>query len=229
MLRTGPPSLTLQKSLFACAFFIVLLSPALARVPAQPTDKDQPMVTTTQIKGDAPSAAAHIVKYFVDNAAPGSDFETGSLHILYDDGKEIIQEILPKKKSTEADIVENQEGFADFKLADDKRTIGWTETMENCCTSYAIPMTVSVYHSGKVILHIRQGQMVWYWSFRDGGKHIAAVWGFTHGPEVGDFQLYDAATGRMIAEVRGKEETQSLAPDAPEWAKQTEHEMNHQK
>jgi hypothetical protein len=58
------------------------------------------------------------------------------------------------------------------------------------------------------------------------GKANAAVWGTTHGPQVGDFQLYDVQAGKMIAEVSGDVETQSLNSQAPEWAKQVEQEMH---
>jgi hypothetical protein len=71
-------------------------------------------------------------------------------------------------------------------------------------------------------LHIQQGQALWYWTFRDGGEHVAAVWGPTHGPYGGDYQLYDAKTGHLISEVFGDPRTQSLSADVPEWVKETE-------
>jgi hypothetical protein len=83
---------------------------------------------------------------------------------------------------------------------------------------------LAIYGSGKAVLRIQQGQMLWYWTFRDSGKHAVAVWGPTHGPEVGDYQLYDAKTGHLISEVYGDPTTQSLRADAPEWAKETERE-----
>ncbi len=73
-------------------------------------------------------------------------------------------------------------------------------------------------------MHIEQGQMLCFWTFRDDGKRIAAVWGATHGPEVGDYQLYDARTCSLVAEAFGDPTTQSLRADAPEWAKQAERE-----
>ena len=45
------------------------------------------------------------------------------------------------------------------------------------------------------------------------------------GPQVGDFQLYNVQTGKMIAEVSGDVETQSLNSQAPDWARQVEQEM----
>ena len=141
---------------------------------------------------------------------------------IYSDKTEIIETLRPNEKSTEKNIVYNQEGITDVKIALDRRTIGWAENFGNCCTSYSIPIALAIYRSGYTILHIQQGQMLWYWTFRDGGKHVAAVWGTTHGPEVGDYQLYDVKTGHLVSEAFGDPRTQSLSADAPQWAKETE-------
>jgi hypothetical protein len=189
---------------------------------AETTDRDQPAVRMSEIRGSAPGGDAYIVKCYVDEALPGSAYETGNLHIVYSDKTEVVEMLPAKQKSTEDNIVFNEEGITDPKVATDRRTVGWTENFNNCCTSYSVPLVLAIYTSGKSILHIQQGQMVWYWTFRDGGKRVAAVWGATHGPEVGDYQLYDVKTGRMLAEVYGDEKTQSLRPDAPKWARETE-------
>jgi hypothetical protein len=68
--------------------------------------------------------------------------------------------------------------------------------------------------------------MLWAWSFLDGGRKVATVWGLTHGPEVGDFQLFDINTGRMLAEVFGDEDTQQLKSDAPNWARDLQAELD---
>ncbi len=198
----------------------LLFLPVLAN--AQTTDRYQPAVGTTEIHGRVPGGDAYIVKCYVDEAPPGSGYETGNLHIVYSDKTEVVERLQAKQKSTERNDVFNEKGITDPKIAPDKRTAGWTENFENCCTSYSIPLVLAIYTSGKSILHIQQGQMVWYWTFRDGGTRVAAIWGATHGPEVGNYQLYDVKTGRLISQVFGDEETQSLKPDAPEWAIETE-------
>ena len=68
-----------------------------------------------------------------------------------------------------------------------RETAGWGETHWECCQSYPIPLVLTLYRSGNIIRRIRQGQMLWAWSFRDGGRKVATVWG-RHGPEVGDYQ-----------------------------------------
>jgi len=206
------------EALVRCFCFGLLLT-ALC---AQTADGDQPAVKVTKIKGNVPAENTYIIKYYVDKPSPGSAYETGNLHIVYSDKREIIATLRPKEKSTDKNIVYNQEGITDVKVASDKRTIGWAETVDNCCTSYSIPIALAIYRSGDSILYIQQGQMLWYWTFRDGGQHVAAVWGPTHGPEVGDYQLYDVKTGHLVSEVFGDPATQSLSAHAPEWAKETE-------
>jgi len=194
----------------------------LAAFCAQSVGGDQPNVQLTPIHGNMPAQDASIVKYYLDEPSPQSGYETGNLHIVYSDKTEVVETLLPKEKSTEKNIVYNQEGITDVKVAPDKRTIGWAENFDNCCTSYSIPIALAIYGSGKTVLHIQQGQMVWYWTFRDGGKDVAAVWGPTHGTEAGDYQLYDVKTGHLLSEVFDDPTTQSLSADAPAWAKEIE-------
>lgn len=168
-----------------------------------------------------PSPSATITKFFIDEAQPESGYSTGSLHIIYSDGTEIVQKLPPLKKSTETETVFNAVGFSGIQLADDGRTLGWTVDVENCCTSYPIPLEVVVFRGGNV-LHSFQERVAWKWMFLPGSKQIAIVWGATHGPEVGDYQLYDIASGELQAEVFGDEDIQRLKPDAPDWAKALE-------
>jgi len=188
-------------------------------------------VNITQIKSHTPAATAHIQKYEIDEAATDSAYKTGKLRIIYDNTEEVIETPPPIHKSTDTNHVCNVIGFSDPKIAEDKRTIGWTEQQagNGCFATAWTSGEIFVYRSGKTVLHISQGQAVWFWMFRDGGKHLAAVWGPTHGAEVGDYQLYDAATGKVTSETFGNPDTQSLAADAPEWAKQTEHAMHQQR
>jgi hypothetical protein len=173
-----------------------------------------------------PESSAYIERYYVAGATPDSTYDTGPLHIVYSDGTDVIQDLPPKKKSTENDIVFHQEGFSDVQLADDRQTLGWTETYDNCGTSYAVPLVVVVYRSTKVIERIQEGQMVWSWMFFERGKQVGVVWGPTHGPEVGDFKLYDVSTGKVLAEVYGDAGTQALKAQAPSWAKKLEARLN---
>lgn len=190
---------------------------------------DPPKVSVRRMEGNVPAKDAYIVKYYVDKAAPESDYETGSLHVVYSDQTEVIEKLPAKQKSTDNSVVLNEEGITEPRMDEDKRTIAWTEQFDNSGTSYSIPLVLAVYRSGKNIVEIEQGQMVWNWRFLDGGKRIAAVWGPVHSSDIGDYQLYDTETGKMIAELVADAEVDGkngnihgLRPDAPGWAKALE-------
>ena len=177
------------------------------------------------VSAQSPSPNARITKFFVDHAEPDSGYETGPLHVIYSDGTEVVQKLPPLKKSTDKETAFNEVGFSEVQLADDKKTLGWAVQVENCCTSYSIPLTVVVFRSGK-ILHSFNQQMVWKWMFLPGSIQLAIVWGPTHGPEVGDYRLYNIASGSLVSEVWGDEDTQSLKNDAPNWARELEERLH---
>lgn len=165
------------------------------------------------------SSASEIARFFVEEAPKDSAYETGPLHIIYGDGTEIVKTLPPLRANTEKEVFYNAVGFSGVQLADDRRTLGWTTDIENCCTSYPVPMGVVVLRDKKVLHKIYPGLGVWAWMFVQGGERVAIVTGQTHGPEVGDYRLYDVSSGKLISEVWGDEKLQSLKPSAPEWAK----------
>jgi hypothetical protein len=175
---------------------------------------------------DSPQTA-QITKFFVAEPIANSGYETGPLHIIYGDGTEVVQTLPPLKASTDREIAFNAVGFSGVELAQDRQTLGWTINVENCCTSYPVPLSVVVFQHKQVLNTFAQGQMVWSWMFLETGKRVAVVFGPTHGPEVGDYRLYDVKTGKLMSEVWGDEGTQSLKADAPEWAKQLQDHLHH--
>lgn len=180
----------------------------------------------TPTKTKSTSQTAEITRFFIEESKSDSKYETGPLHIVYDDGTEVVKSLPPLEASTDKETVFNDVGFSDVHLAADRQTLGWTIDVENCCTSYPIPLRVVIFRHGKVLRTFEQGQMVWSWMFFLGGKRLAAVFGPTHGPEVGDYRLYDVRSGKLLSEVFGDEGTQSLKPNAPEWAKLLEEHLH---
>jgi hypothetical protein len=170
--------------------------------------------------------ADYITKFFIAEPAPGSGYETGPLHIIYGDGTEIVQTLPPLKSSTDKEIVFNAVGFSGVELAQDRETLGWTINVQNCCTSYSIPLSVVVFQHKRVLHTFDQGQMVWSWMFVERGKQVAVVFGPTHGPEVGDYRLYDVKAGNLVSEVCGDVDTQSLKTNAPDWAKRLQDRLH---
>jgi hypothetical protein len=182
--------------------------------------------TKTQKETKSTPQNAEITRFFIEEPKKDSGYETGPLHIIYGDGTEIVKTLPPLKASTEKETVFNAVGFSGVQLAEDRETLGWTINVENCCTSYSIPLSVVVFRHRQVLHTFRQGQMVWSWLFVQGGEQIAVVFGPTHGTEVGDHRLYDVKTGKVISETWGGESTQTLKPDAPELAKRLQDRLH---
>src|ERR1700678_3456723 len=118
-------------------FLCLILLPSLAC--AQTPMSVKPTIETTKIQGTPPAVTARIIKYHVDESPPHSNYETGSLHIIYSDKTEVIEKLPHKQKSTKNNIVKNQEGITKLEVAQDKRTIGWAETFDDGNNSDAIP------------------------------------------------------------------------------------------
>jgi hypothetical protein len=180
--------------------------------------------SVTRPTKDEPETA-QIKKFFIADAVPGSGYETGPLHIIYSDGTEVVQTLPPLKPSSEKEIVFNAVGFSGVELAQDRQTLGWTVNVESG-SSYSIPLSVVVFQHKQVLYTFDQGQMVWSWMFLEGGEQVAVVCGPTHGAEVGDYRLYDVKTGKLVSEVWGDEDTQSLKTDAPDWAKRLQDRLH---
>jgi hypothetical protein len=180
----------------------------------------------SQRRKDAPGSV-QITKFLIAKPVAGSGYETGPLYISYSDGTEVVQTLPPLKRSTDKEVVFNAVGFADVELARDQQTLGWTVDVQNCCTSYSIPISVVVFRNKRVLHTFEQGQMVWSWMFLDDGRQVAVVFGPTHGPEVGDYRLYEVKTGSMVSEVWGDTYTQSLKSSAPDWAKELQNHLDH--
>jgi hypothetical protein len=120
--------------------------------------------------GGRPTANANVVEFFVEK--PGSN-ETGSLHIIYSDGAEVVA-VLPPEDARKGDE-ENQGGISDVQLAGDQKTVGWAQTYFIGGQSYLIPLVLTLYGSGSIIRRIRQGQVIWDWAFLDGARKVATV------------------------------------------------------
>jgi hypothetical protein len=63
-------------------------------------------------------------------------------------------------------------------------------------------------------------------AWNDVSGPVATVRRRTHGPEVGDYRLYDVDRGRMLADVHGDEATRTLKTGAPEWARHLQKKLN---
>ncbi len=176
--------------------------------------------TKPPIKPKGSPQNANIIRFFIEGLIKNSGYETGPLHIVYDDGTEIVETLPPMKASTEKKTVFNAVGFSGVQLAEDRQTLGWRVNVENCCTSYAIPLSVVVFRDKQVLHTFSPGLMVWSWEFVQGGQQVKIDSGTVHGSDVFDEQLYDVKSGKLLSETSGDgdESSQAISPDAPKLA-----------
>ena len=169
----------------------------------------------------SPRPGAFIVEYCVAEAATNSGYESGPLQIVYSDESRFVEALPPKKEGAR-----NQEGISYPQLAEDRQTIGWLEDYDNCCTSYAISLSLVVFRSGSIIQRIWPGQMIWQWMFFDDGKYVGVISGPTHGTDIGEYKLYSVKTGRLVAEANTNAQLPALKADAPAWAKKLDQKLD---
>jgi hypothetical protein len=152
---------------------------------------------TTLLPGSPaqPSELYGVGKAYVD--------PNGSVHVVDRGGND---RTISKEK--------DQVGSAFLKVADDKRTVGWSAEFENCCTSYPVPLVLVVYRDGKVQQRLGDGMMIYDWRFWAGGRQVAFCTGTVHGDSGGHCELHDAKTGRTLATIQGH-----LNDKSPAWAK----------
>jgi hypothetical protein len=157
------------------------------------------------VAGSEPSGSRDLI-YVSSVADDGSDY--GSVHITMSDGKMITPE----------NDAEDQVGASSPAIASDRRTVGWLVFYPGNIAgqSYPWPGRLVIYRDGGVIQEISPSQIgvIWDWKFIDGGNEVAMVSGPAHGTDIGKYELYDVASGKLLSSL-----TDPLNDGSPQWAK----------
>jgi hypothetical protein len=131
--------------------------------------------------------------------------QSGSLHIVLDNGKEILPTKMP-----------DQVSFGNPSISPDRRTAGWLVLYPDPGVSYyrgaELPGKLVIYRAGRVLHTFTAEQMFYDWQFQDGGRRVAYCTGPTHGGAAGCV-LRDVNSGRTLARWVATEST------PPAWAK----------
>lgn len=183
--------------------------------------------STTPVHGKIPAANARFVRYSRGELARRSSAQEGSLLLRYSDGTVVTVWVAPKGKITNAqwDDMTYQAGADDLAHSGDGRIVAWAEEYYTDADSGSLPIGLAIYQSGRHILHIRQGEVLWGWMFQDNGKWIAMAWAAAHFAGDIDYQLFDVGSRRVISEFYG-EKAHPLPPGAPKWAKRLHNAMS---
>lgn len=96
---------------------------------------------------------------------------------------------------------EEQADTEDLRIAPDKSAAAWLVGRTDLSdANYPEPFELMVAWGGRRPRSIFPGRVISQWQFADGGQHIA-LWDETgHGGHFGKATLYDARTGKQVAE-----------------------------
>ena len=141
----------------------------------------------------------------------------GDLHIAFCDGKNLA---VPRENG-HFDVA--QEGFVDVQLAKDKFRIGWLATYKVCAQSYACTPQVQLLDGRNHTVYISPSAgIVSGWTFVKGGNEVAIRYGFPHGGTLDAYALYDAASGKKLADFSITEKK-----SAPDWVQELVRSTQH--
>jgi len=92
-----------------------------------------------------------------------------------------------------------QEGFAQPRVSDDGRFVGWLALQANCCTSYPIPLTLVILGEGNILRRFDAAPPIWDWAFHDHGAAVAYRQRPTHGSSWVMYELRRVDDGKLLA------------------------------
>ena len=151
-----------------------------------------------------PITNAQISSHLIDKAYVD---RSGTLHIVEHGGTD---QTIAKDK--------DQVGTSMVKIAQDRKTVGWTAEYPNIGTSYPIPLVLVIYQNGRIRHRLADGLMIYDWRFWAHGRQVAFCTGTTHGLTTGHCELHDARTGRIVAKVDLPVDEEPLDSKNPPWA-----------
>ncbi len=97
-------------------------------------------------------------------------------------------------------------------LSPDGRTAGWLVEVENCCTSYPIPLSLVLY-SGSSHRALGDGLMIYSWCFAPRTATVAIASGTVHGMQGQNLTLYNIRSGKQLKQWTGDDDAKP-----PTWA-----------
>jgi hypothetical protein len=140
----------------------------------------------------------------------------GSVAVTTEDGRRIASPRLPPLSADMPNV-----GAEQAAVSPDHQSVGWLALFTNCCTSYPLPLNLVILHDGR--LHVLEGSTsIWFWSFQDGGRRVAAREELPHGDQGLHYDLWDVASGDRVAEYAPAYDTDGhpiARPNEPEWVK----------
>jgi hypothetical protein len=92
-------------------------------------------------------------------------------------------------------------GVEQVLIARGGRVVGWVATYQNCCTSYPLPLRLTLRHSDGHRTVVGADLPIWQWAFVANGRRVVLRESPVHGDAPTHFELRDAVTGAALDSV----------------------------
>jgi len=139
----------------------------------------------------------------------------GSVTVNTEDGRQITP---PRVLIDTGSRIEQSVGATDAAVSPDHQSVGWIALFDFCCTSYPIPLKLVIFSNGRLI-PFSGTEPIWFWSFQDGGRRVAAREEMLHGDPHTHYELWDVRSGRRIGVYHPEYDESTADPKGPEWVK----------
>jgi hypothetical protein len=138
--------------------------------------------------------------------------DDGRIIVVTEDGRRIIP---PADKE--------QRGIAGAAISPDRESVAWLALYSKCCTPEPRPMRLLILSGGKLRMVKGQfGEPIVHWQFQDGGRHVAFSEETPHGKRGVHYELWDARTGRRLADYKPAYDESgrvTARPNEPDWVR----------
>lgn len=91
-----------------------------------------------------------------------------------------------------------QVGFDHIKISNDGSAVGWVSEYPNCCTSYPIPLKLSIYTNNKLYNFTGNGLPIWDWDFSSDGSKVIFHQETVHGGLGIHYEIREIKTNKLV-------------------------------
>lgn len=150
---------------------------------------------------------------------PGAAFAEITRYVLSDDGTALRYET-SDGRTVAVEALVDQVGFAQARLSEDRKRLGWVALFPNCCTSYPVPLKLVVSSENGSMVSFSGSQAIFKWCFAKGSKAVVYRQEALHGPAFATYTLGRLKDGKIkktfVAPPRGPWENAPAEPP-PDW------------
>lgn len=107
--------------------------------------------------------------------------------------------------------------FSNPKLSSSRKTVGWLELTENCCTSYKLATVLVILKDHKISTKFAEAPPIMEWEFTNDGSHVKYRQEWPHGNNPTIYKLRKVSDGQIVDEFSCFPDDKNLSKKPPKW------------